>query len=109
MEHINFILQTMNSAPTSAIIFAILLCNEKTFKFILENNPDLNIRYGKKLETPLMVALRTRRLAYARLLLNAGANVMLETLNGKDAFDYCNDQDLKDEILSKYKIDNFGD
>lgn len=95
----------------AAILFAILKCSktDDALRFVMGRNPDLNIRYGDNQETPLMVALRELITSCVDQLLAAGADVMLKTLDGKDAIDYCKDQTSKDKILAKYKIETFDD
>jgi ankyrin repeat protein len=107
--------KTGDEYRVSAIIYAIYHVNkihESALAFVLKKNPNLNVGYGDKQETPLLSALRhssVASLSYAEMLLNAGADVMIKDSDGRDAIDYCEDKNLKDKILAKYKIDTLGD
>jgi ankyrin repeat protein len=94
----------------SAVIFA--MSRIQMLEFVLKKDPDLNVRYGSNQETPIMKALRFFNISSARLLLNAGADITLKTVDGKDAIDYCDHPSLKDfknEILLKYKVETLSD
>jgi ankyrin repeat protein len=99
--------------PVPVIIRAIRYSSE-ALKFILSLKPNLDIGFEGK--TPLMVSLRHRRYKCAELLLNANANIMIETAEGQFAVHFCDlppkspeSQILKEKILSKYKLTTVGD
>jgi hypothetical protein len=94
------------------IIFAIWHLDEdqpEALDFVLKHNPNLNIKYGFKEDTPLMFAMSNAEYVFAESLLNAGSDLMIKNKNGHDAFDKCGNPEFKKKLFSKLKMVNVGD